>query len=174
MYHAGDTGYSNDFIETKKRLGAPKYAFLPIGAYDPEWFMSESHVNPEDSVKIMNDLEAVAATFSSPVGRYPNCDESGEALLKFKSGVVASIAAGWVDLAMPLTAEVSGTKAYAYVIKNDLYLVSDDIEDANANTPFKDVPESLPHAFDLFLDSVHSGESTNLVTTPDPKFTAAL
>ena len=41
-----------------KKVGAPKYAFLPIGAYDPEWFMSESHVNPEDSVKIMNDLEA--------------------------------------------------------------------------------------------------------------------
>ena len=58
MYHAGDTGYSDDFIETKKRLGAPKYAFLPIGAYDPEWFMSESHVNPEDSIKIMKDLEA--------------------------------------------------------------------------------------------------------------------
>ncbi|MEK9668985.1 MAG: Gfo/Idh/MocA family oxidoreductase, partial [Deltaproteobacteria bacterium] len=118
----------------------------------------------------MNDLEAVAATFSSPVGRYPNCDESGEALLKFKSGVVASIAAGWVDLAMPLTAEVSGTKAYAYVIKDDLYLVSDDIKDANANTPFKDVPESLPHAFDLFLDSVHSGESTNLVTPKEAAY----
>ena len=58
MYHAGDTGYSDDFTETKKRLGAPKYAFLPIGAYDPEWFMSESHVNPEDSIKIMKDLEA--------------------------------------------------------------------------------------------------------------------
>ena len=118
----------------------------------------------------MNDLEAVAATFSSPVGRYPNCDESGEALLKFKSGVVASIAAGWVDLAMPLTAEVSGTKAYAYVIKDDLYLVSDDIENANANTPFKDVPASLPHAFDLFLDSVHSGDSTNLVTPKEAAY----
>ncbi len=58
MYHAGDTGYSNDFIETNKRLGPPKYAFLPIGAYDPEWFMSASHVNPEDSVKIMKDLQA--------------------------------------------------------------------------------------------------------------------
>jgi L-ascorbate metabolism protein UlaG (beta-lactamase superfamily) len=58
MYHAGDTGYSDDFIETKKRLGSPKYAFLPIGAYDPEWFMSESHVNPEDSIKIMRDLKA--------------------------------------------------------------------------------------------------------------------
>ena len=58
LYHAGDTGYSKDFIETKNRLGSPKYAFIPIGAYDPEWFMSESHVNPEDAVQIMIDLEA--------------------------------------------------------------------------------------------------------------------
>ena len=58
LYHAGDTGYSNDFIETQKRLGSPKYAFLPIGAYDPEWFMSASHVNPEDSIRIMKDLGA--------------------------------------------------------------------------------------------------------------------
>jgi len=58
IYHAGDTGYSNDFIETKLRLGAPKYAFIPIGAYDPEWFMSDSHVNPEEAVQIMLDLEA--------------------------------------------------------------------------------------------------------------------
>ena len=118
----------------------------------------------------MNDLEAVAATFSSPVGRYPNCDESGEALLKFKSGVVASIAAGWVDLAMPLTAEVSGTKAYAYVIKDDLYLVSDDIKDANANTPFIDLPESLPHAFDLFLDAVQNGNGEHLVTPKEAAY----
>jgi len=58
MYHAGDTGYSDDFIETRKRLGAPKYAFIPIGAYDPEWFMSDSHVNPEEAVQIMLDLKA--------------------------------------------------------------------------------------------------------------------
>ena len=58
LYHAGDTGYSKDFKETRKRLGAPKYALIPIGAYDPEWFMSASHVNPEDSVRIMKDLQA--------------------------------------------------------------------------------------------------------------------
>ncbi|MDA9842174.1 MBL fold metallo-hydrolase, partial [Gammaproteobacteria bacterium] len=58
IYHAGDTGYSDDFIETRKRLGAPKYAFIPIGAYDPEWFMSDSHVNPEEAVQIMLDLKA--------------------------------------------------------------------------------------------------------------------
>ena len=58
IYHAGDTGYSKDFIDTKIKLGSPKYAFIPIGAYDPEWFMAESHVNPEDAVQIMLDLEA--------------------------------------------------------------------------------------------------------------------
>ena len=58
FYHAGDTGYSKDFIDTKIKLGSPKYAFIPIGAYDPEWFMAESHVNPEDAVQIMIDLEA--------------------------------------------------------------------------------------------------------------------
>ena len=58
IYHAGDTGYSNDFKDTKSKLGSPKYAFIPIGAYDPEWFMAESHVNPEDAVQIMLDLDA--------------------------------------------------------------------------------------------------------------------
>ena len=58
IYHAGDTGYSDDFKKTRLKLGSPKYAFIPIGAYDPEWFMAESHVNPEDAVQIMLDLGA--------------------------------------------------------------------------------------------------------------------
>lgn len=58
IFHAGDTGYSNDFITTKEKLGSPKYSFIPIGAYEPEWFMAASHVNPEDAIKIMIDLES--------------------------------------------------------------------------------------------------------------------
>ena len=58
IFHAGDTGYSEDFKSTRIKLGSPKYAFFPIGAYDPEWFMAESHVNPEDAVQIMLDLGA--------------------------------------------------------------------------------------------------------------------
>ena len=56
LFHAGDTGYSNDFKNIKDKLGSPDFAFIPIGAYDPEWFMGESHVNPEDAVRIMEDL----------------------------------------------------------------------------------------------------------------------
>jgi len=74
IYHAGDTGYSNDFITTKERLGSPKYAFIPIGAYDPEWFMARGHVNPEDAVKIMIDLEAEQA-FGMHWGTFVLTDE---------------------------------------------------------------------------------------------------
>jgi len=57
LYHAGDTGYSNDFKTTYQRLGAPDYSFIPIGAYDPRWFMKDSHVNPEEAVQIALDLQ---------------------------------------------------------------------------------------------------------------------
>jgi N-acyl-phosphatidylethanolamine-hydrolysing phospholipase D len=57
LYHAGDTGYSRDFKTTYERLGAPDYSFIPIGAYDPRWFMKDSHVNPEEAVQIALDLK---------------------------------------------------------------------------------------------------------------------
>jgi L-ascorbate metabolism protein UlaG (beta-lactamase superfamily) len=74
LYHAGDTGYSGDFKDTKNKLGSPKYAFIPIGAYDPEWFMSSSHVNPEEALQIMIDLEAEHA-FGMHWGTFVLTDE---------------------------------------------------------------------------------------------------
>jgi L-ascorbate metabolism protein UlaG (beta-lactamase superfamily) len=42
-------GILSDFKTTYERLGAPDYSFIPIGAYDPRWFMKDSHVNPEEA-----------------------------------------------------------------------------------------------------------------------------
>lgn len=58
IYFAGDTGYGNHFTETKLKLGSPDVAILPIGAYEPRWFMREMHINPEEAVQAHLDLGA--------------------------------------------------------------------------------------------------------------------
>ena len=56
--HLGDTGYSKDFIDIKNRLGSPDIAAIPIGAYAPRDIMKRSHLNPEEAVQCLIDLDA--------------------------------------------------------------------------------------------------------------------
>jgi L-ascorbate metabolism protein UlaG (beta-lactamase superfamily) len=58
IYFAGDTGYTKFFGEIRARLGAPDLALLPIGAYEPRWFMGPVHMNPADAVMAFKDLGA--------------------------------------------------------------------------------------------------------------------
>jgi L-ascorbate metabolism protein UlaG (beta-lactamase superfamily) len=61
LYFAGDTGYTKFFKEINARLGAPDLALLPIGAYEPRWFMGPVHMNPADAVQAFQDLAAKSA-----------------------------------------------------------------------------------------------------------------
>lgn len=58
FYFAGDTGYVPIFKEIGKRYGPFDLAAIPIGAYDPEWFMKVAHVDPEEAVEIHKDVKA--------------------------------------------------------------------------------------------------------------------
>ena len=58
VYFAGDTGYCGVFREIRERRGPPDLALLPIGSYDPRWFMKMVHMNPEEAVQAHLDLEA--------------------------------------------------------------------------------------------------------------------
>lgn len=64
LFFAGDTGYSRDFTRIREHFadrqadGGFDIALLPIGAYEPRWFMKDQHVNVEEALKIHADVGA--------------------------------------------------------------------------------------------------------------------
>lgn len=63
VYHIGDTAYGDGsiFRAIRFKYGPPKLALLPIGAYEPRWFMAAQHINPAEAVQIMEDCGATNA-----------------------------------------------------------------------------------------------------------------
>ncbi|WP_245856027.1 MBL fold metallo-hydrolase [Paenibacillus rigui] len=57
VYFAGDSGYFPGFRQIGERF-AIRYALMPIGAYEPEWFMSMQHVTPEEAVQAFVEVQA--------------------------------------------------------------------------------------------------------------------
>ena len=53
IYHIGDTGFHDGkiFPAVREKHGLIKLAILPIGAYEPRWFMAEQHMNPDEAVR---------------------------------------------------------------------------------------------------------------------------
>jgi L-ascorbate metabolism protein UlaG (beta-lactamase superfamily) len=58
IYHSGDTAYFEGFAEIGRRFPHIDVALLPIGAYDPQWFMSKQHMNPSEALRAFGDLGA--------------------------------------------------------------------------------------------------------------------
>lgn len=61
VYYAGDTGMGNHFREAGERLakeGGIDLALIPIGAYEPRWFMRNQHIDPFEAVQAHLDLQA--------------------------------------------------------------------------------------------------------------------
>jgi L-ascorbate metabolism protein UlaG (beta-lactamase superfamily) len=56
IYFAGDSGYAPYFREVPERVGPIDLALLPIGAYEPRWFMQPIHMNPAEAVQAHRDL----------------------------------------------------------------------------------------------------------------------
>ena len=76
-YFAGDTGNGEHFKLIKSRLGSPDAALLPIGAYEPRWFMRDQHVNPDEAVLAHLELGATLS-LGMHFGTFPLSDEGPE------------------------------------------------------------------------------------------------
>ncbi len=71
---SGDSGYTPHFKEVGTKLGPFDIAAIPIGAYEPRWFMRYHHINPEEAVQVHLDLKAKKSV-GIHWGTFPLTDE---------------------------------------------------------------------------------------------------
>jgi L-ascorbate metabolism protein UlaG (beta-lactamase superfamily) len=82
VYHVTDTGYHDTlFHETRHRYGPFALAIIPVGAYEPRWFMQRQHVNPEEAVRVFQDCGAPLA-LAHHFGTFQLTDEAIDAPLE--------------------------------------------------------------------------------------------
>lgn len=82
IYFSGDTGYWDRlFRELAQRFAPIDLALLPIGAYEPRWFMQQNHMNPDDAVRAHRALQA-ARSWGMHHGMWQLTDEAIDAPLE--------------------------------------------------------------------------------------------
>ena len=74
LFFAGDTGYGPHFKEIGQRLGPFRFSLIPIGAYEPRWFMQMAHTNPEEAVRAHQDVRS-ELSLGIHFGTFPLTDE---------------------------------------------------------------------------------------------------
>ncbi len=93
VYFCGDTGYSPHFREIGDRFPRIDAALLPIGAYEPRWFMKPQHMNPEEAVQAHHDLRA-----RTSVGMHFGCfRQTAEGLTEPVEALARACRAGLVE-----------------------------------------------------------------------------
>lgn len=58
VYFVGDSGYSPAFADIGRHLGPMRLSMIPIGAYQPRWFMAPIHMNPDEAVRVHLDVKS--------------------------------------------------------------------------------------------------------------------
>lgn len=113
---------------------------------------------------LLGDVEAVSADLSPVTGRYPNCDEIGQGMIRFKSGVTGTISASWVEPANPVGLLVSGTEGHACMFNDRLYLRTAKVRGADGARPWGKLPTGPDHPLLQFVDAVAGAKGLPLVT----------
>ncbi|NHE56107.1 MBL fold metallo-hydrolase [Cyclobacterium plantarum] len=57
VYFMGDSGFGKHFEDIRQIMGDPEYCLMGVGAYKPEWFMSQAHISPQDAINAFNILK---------------------------------------------------------------------------------------------------------------------
>lgn len=112
---------------------------------------------------LMGDVDSVLAQVDTVTGRYPGCDEAGQAMIRFKSGVTGTISAGWVEPENPVGLLVNGTEGHAAVFNDRLYLRTKKVPGADGARPWGKLPPGPDHPVLQFVDAVAGQKGLPLV-----------
>ena len=74
VYFAGDTAFGPHFAQIREKFGSPRLALLPIGAYEPRWFMSPVHMAPDEAVRA-HEILAAKTSIAIHHGTFQLADE---------------------------------------------------------------------------------------------------
>jgi predicted dehydrogenase len=98
---------------------------------------------------LFGDVDEVSAHVDIVTNRYKDCDETGEALMRFKNGIIGTLAAGWVDVDDPVQLLISGTEGQ--------------VSGADGKKPFKDLPSAPQLPLHQFVNAVAGKKDQPLV-----------
>ena len=77
VYYAGDSGAGVHFAMIRKRFGPMTLSLIPIGAYEPRWFMSPVHIDPAEALEVSMTLES-QVSLAIHFGAFPLADDGME------------------------------------------------------------------------------------------------
>lgn len=100
VFFGGDSGWAPHFAEIRSRLGAPSLALLPIGAYEPRWFMIPVHMNPDEAVRAHLALGA-RRSLGMHFGTFQLTNEGIDAPLRDLAAARAAHGVAEADFAAP-------------------------------------------------------------------------
>ncbi len=125
---------------------------------------------------LMGEVESATAVISPGTKRYQNgdsfCDECGEGLIKFKNGVIGTLAAGWDDVANPVSFLISGTEAHAAIINNKLYFKCDKLN-STGEAPYEGLT-GVPAGLDSWLNAICGDTSAKVVSVREAAYRPAV
>jgi predicted dehydrogenase len=113
---------------------------------------------------LLGPVETVSAEVRVVTGRYGDCDETGTAMLRMKDGVVATLVAGWVDVANPVTLQIAGTEGHAIVFRDELRFESKRVPGSTLGEPVRGLAPGPKPPLQQWVDAVAGAAGQPLVT----------
>lgn len=110
LYFAGDSGYFGGFGEIGSRLGPFDLAFIPIGAYEPRWFMEPVHCTPEEALRIHREVGA-RRSLAMHFGCFPLADDGFDQPVRDLEAARPAHGIGAEEFGVPVVGE---TRVYRF------------------------------------------------------------